>query len=84
MEGVCVEMGNFLKLDIYSVDLKVSYNNVFLLDLIILCIIFNFIYKEILDISKKIDVFWFNFKGFIFFKRVIEIVDSISILELVL
>ncbi len=33
MEGVCVEMGNFLKLDTYSADPKASYNNVLLSDL---------------------------------------------------
>ncbi|WP_100977858.1 hypothetical protein [Helicobacter pylori] len=81
MEGVCVEIGNFLKLDTYSADPKASYNNVLLSDLTTLRTIPNFTYKEILDTSKKIDVLWFNPKGFIFPKRAIEIVDSISTLE---
>ncbi len=81
MEGICVEIGNFLKLDTYTADPSASYNNVALSNLTTMQSLPNFTYDEILDTTKRIDVLWFNQKGFQFPKRAIEIVDSIGTLE---
>jgi len=75
MEGICLEIGNFLNLDTYTADPTVTYNN------ITLKTIPAFTYEEILESTKRIDVLWFNKKGYRFPKRAIEIVDSIGTLE---
>jgi hypothetical protein len=81
MEGVCLEIGNFLKLDTYTADPTAKYNNISLSDLSSIKTIPNFTYNEIMDSTKRIDVLWFNSKGYQFPKRAIEIVDSIGTLE---
>ncbi|MDR0603889.1 MAG: hypothetical protein LBG80_06260 [Bacteroidales bacterium] len=81
MEGVCLEIGNFLKLKTFTADPNAKYNNLLLSELTTLQNIPQFTYPEILDASKRIDVLWFNQKGFQFPKRAIEIVDSINTLE---
>lgn len=81
MEGVCIEIGNFLKMQTFTADPSAKYNNVPLSDISSLKTIPDFTYPEIIDTSKRIDVLWFNEKGFQFPKRAIEVVDSISTLE---
>jgi hypothetical protein len=81
MEGVCLEIGNFLKLKTFTADPNAKYNNLPLSELTTLQNIPQFSYPEILDTSKRIDILWFNEKGFQFPKRAIEIVDSIGTLE---
>ncbi len=81
MEGICIEIGNFLKLDTYTADPSATYNNVVLSDMTTMYSVPNFTYSEIVDTVKRIDVLWFNQKGFKFPKRAIEIVDSIGTLE---
>jgi hypothetical protein len=81
IEGVCVEIGNFLKLKTFTADPNAKYNNLPLSELTTIQNLPHFTYPEILDTSKRIDVLWFNEKGFQFPKRAIEIVDSIGTLE---
>jgi len=81
MEGICVEIGNFLKLKTFTADPIAKYNNLSLSNIATLPTIPNFTYPEIIDTTKRIDVLWFNDKGFQYPKRAIEIVDSIGTLE---
>jgi len=81
MEGICLEIGNFLKLKTFTADPSAKYNNLSLSEISTLQNIPQFTYPEILDTSKRIDVLWFNEKGFQFPKRAIEVVDSIGTLE---
>jgi len=81
MEGICLEIGNFLKLKTFTADPNAKYNNLPLSEISTLTILPQFTYSEILDTTKRIDVLWFNEKGFQFPKRAIEIVDSIGTLE---
>jgi hypothetical protein len=81
MQGICLEIGNFLNLDTYTADPAATYNNLTLNNLATLNIVPPFTYEEILDSAKRIDVLWFNKKGYQFPKRSIEIVDSIGTLE---
>lgn len=81
IEGICLEIGNFLNLDTYTADPTATYNNITLSNLATLKTIPAFTYEEILESAKRIDVLWFNKKGYQFPKRAIEIVDSIGTLE---
>ncbi|MBN1638633.1 MAG: hypothetical protein JW866_06690 [Ignavibacteriales bacterium] len=81
IEGVCIEIGNFLKLKTYTSDPTARYNNIALSEISTLSSIPDFTYKEIVDKAKRIDVLWFNDKGYRFPKKAIEVVDSISTLE---
>lgn len=81
MEGICLEIGNFLKLKTFTADPNAKYNSIALSNIASLSDIPFFTYNEILDRAKRIDVLWFNEKGFQFPKRAIEIVDSIGTLE---
>ncbi|MDR1553785.1 MAG: hypothetical protein LBS69_10040 [Prevotellaceae bacterium] len=81
MEGVCLEIGNFLKLQTFTADPTAKYNNLPLSEIATLKNIPQFTYSEIIDTTKRIDVLWFNDKGFNFPKKAIEIVDSIGTLE---
>jgi hypothetical protein len=81
MEGVCIEFGNFLNLDTFTADPTAHYNNLNLSSIATLTNIPEFTYKEIVETAKRIDVLWFNKKGFQYPKRAIEIVDSIGTLE---
>lgn len=81
LEGVCIDIGNFLKLKTYTADPTAKYNELPLSDIATLKSIPKFTYNEIIDTIKKIDVLWFNEKGYQFPKRSIEIVDSINTLE---
>ena len=81
MEGICLEIGNFLKMQTFTADPTAKYNNLPLSELATLKTIPQFTYSEILNTTKRIDVIWFNDKGYIFPKKAIEIVDSIGTLE---
>ncbi|MDR1544010.1 MAG: hypothetical protein LBS50_06310 [Prevotellaceae bacterium] len=81
MEGICLEIGNFLKLQTFTADPTAKYNNLPLSEIATLKTIPQFTYSEILDTTKRIDVLWFNDRGFSFPKKAIEIVDSIGTLE---
>jgi len=81
MEGMCIEIGNFLNLDTYTADPNAKYNNLPLSSIATLDKLPPFTYEDILKTTKKIDVLWFNDKGFLFPKRAIEIVDSIGTLD---
>ncbi|MBN2571372.1 MAG: hypothetical protein JXA68_04535 [Ignavibacteriales bacterium] len=81
IEGVCIEIGNFLKLKTYTADPTAKYNNLSLSEIATLPHIPDFTYKDITDTIKRIDVLWFNDKGYRFPKNAIEIVDSIGTLE---
>lgn len=81
MEGICLEIGNLLNFDTYTADPSAFYNNVLLSELASLKTIPSFTYKEIIETTTKIDILWFNKKGFAFPQKAIEVVDSINTLE---
>lgn len=81
MEGICIEIGNFLKLKTFTADPSAKYNQLPLSSIATLQTIPEFTYPNIVESTKRIDVLWFNDKGFKFPKRAIEIVDSIGTLE---
>lgn len=81
IEGICLEIGNFLNLETYTADPSAKFNNLFLRDISSLKKLPCFTYNEIVDIASKIDVLWFNKRGFMFPKKAIEVVDSINTLE---
>jgi hypothetical protein len=81
MEGICIEIGNFLGLSTYTADPSGSFNNLSLSTITTLAKVPPFSYSEIVEYSKRIDVLWFNDKGYKFPKRAIEIIDSIGTLE---
>ena len=81
MEGICIEIGNFLNLNTFTADPTAEYNKLSLSNIATLKTIPEFTYPEIVKTTKRIDVMWFNKKGFEYPKRAIEIVDSIGTLE---
>lgn len=81
MEGICIDVGNFLNMKTYTADPSALYNKLALAEIATLPTIPEFTYPEIIDIAKRIDVLWFNEKGYQFPKRAIEVVDSIGTLE---
>jgi hypothetical protein len=81
MEGICLEIGNFMKMQTFTADPTAKYNNLHLSEIATLKTVPLFTYSEIIDTIKRIDVLWFNDKGFSFPKKAIEIVDSIGTLE---
>ena len=81
MEGICIEIGNFLKMQTFTADPTAKYNNLSLSEIATLKTIPNFTYSGIIETTKRIDVLWFNDKGYSFPKKAIEIVDSIGTLE---
>jgi hypothetical protein len=81
IEGICVEIGNFKKFDTYTADPSAVFkDNIRLTDISALKKIPEFTYPEIVQEVKRIDVIWFNKRGFKFPQRVFEIVDSIGTL----
>ena len=81
VQGICLELGNFEGYDTYTANpSSVFRENILLGDLASLKEIPPFTYKEILEDSKRIDVLWFNKKGFAFPKRAFEVVYSIGTL----
>jgi hypothetical protein len=81
IEGICLEIGNFKKFSTYTADPSAVFkDNIRLLDIAELKEIPQFTYPEIIQETKRIDVVWFNKKGFRFPQRVFEVVDSIGTL----
>lgn len=81
IEGICIEIGNFLNLKTFTADPSATYNKLSLSSIASLKTIPDFTYPEIINHTKKIDVLWFNEKGFQYPKRAIEVVDSIGTLD---
>jgi hypothetical protein len=81
IEGICVELGNFKKFDTYTADpSSVFKDNIRLFDITALKEMPQFTYPELIQETKRIDVVWFNKKGFQFPQKVFEVVDSIGTL----
>ncbi|MFH1365034.1 MAG: hypothetical protein ABIH28_00425 [archaeon] len=82
MEGCLLEMGNFKKLLTYTPDKTAIFkDNIFLNQIETLDEFPIFTYQEIINLAKRIDVIWFNKKGFKFPHKVFEVVDSIGTLS---
>jgi hypothetical protein len=81
IEGICIELGNFKKFGTYTADPSAVFkDNIHLMDISALKEIPHFTYHDIIKEVKRIDVIWFNKKGFQFPKQVFEVVDSIGTL----
>jgi hypothetical protein len=81
IEGICIELGNFKNFATYTADPSAIFkDNTRLLDISDLKEIPPFTYPDILQEIKRIDVVWFNKKGFQFPQIVFEVVDSIGTL----
>lgn len=82
MEGICLEIGKFKNYDVYTPDKSAIFKeNIDLKDLTTIEEIPPFTYPEIINIVKKIDVIWFNKKGYQFPQMAIEVVHSIGTLS---
>lgn len=82
IEGICLELGNFNDYLTYTADPSATYrDNLRLCDFATIHEIPDFSYKGIINEAKRIDVIWFNKKGYAFPKRVFEVVDSIGTLN---
>lgn len=82
MEGCLIEMGNFKKFLTYTPDKTAIFkDNVFLNQIETIEEFPEFTYQEIINIVKRIDVIWFNQKGFKFPHKAFEVVDSIGTLS---
>jgi hypothetical protein len=81
IEGICIELGNFKKFDTYTADPSAVFkDNIRLNDIAVVKEMPLFTYPEIIQETKRIDVVWFNKRGFQFPQRVFEVVDSIGTL----
>jgi hypothetical protein len=81
IEGICLELGNFEQFDTYTPDPTATFkDNILLSNLRTMNSLPLFTYQEIVEVVKRIDVLWFNKKGFKFPKRAFEVVDSIGTL----
>jgi len=82
IEGICLELGNFNDYLTYTADSSAIYrDNLRLCDFATMHEIPNFSYNGIVNEAKRIDVIWFNKKGYAFPKHVFEVVDSIGTLN---
>lgn len=82
IEGICIELGNFNGYLTYTADSSAVYrDNLKLYDFATLHCIPDFSYESITHEAKRIDVIWFNKKGYKFPKKVFEVVDSIGTLN---
>lgn len=82
IEGICLELGNFKNFLTYTADPSVIFkDNIRLANLTSLKQFPTFSYPEIVQETKRIDVIWFNNKGFQFPQKVFEVVDSIGTLS---
>lgn len=81
IEGIMVELGNYEQFDTHCADPSAEFQkNIFINQLTTINEFPEFTYSEINKIAKRIDVIWFNKKGYQFPKKVIEVVDSIGTL----
>lgn len=82
IEGLLVELGNYDNFDTYCADRNAVFqSNVRMNQLTSVDEFPDFTYPEIVQAAKRIDVVWFNKKGYKFPKRAIEVVNSIGTLE---
>lgn len=82
IEGICLELGNFKDYQTYTADPSVLYrDNIHLNQIATIKEMPSFSYPEIIQEAKRIDVIWFNKKGYAFPQKVFEIVDSIGTLN---
>lgn len=82
IEGICLELGNFNDYLTYTADPSAAYrDNLRLCDFATMHEMPGFSYDGIINEAKRIDVIWFNKKGYSFPKRVFEVVDSIGTLN---
>lgn len=82
IEGICLELGNFNDYLTYTADPSAAYrDNLRLCDFATMREMPGFSYDGIINEAKRIDVIWFNKKGYSFPKRVFEVVDSIGTLN---
>lgn len=82
IEGICLELGNFNGYLTYTADPSAIYrDNLRLSDFATMDEMPKFSYDGIITEAKRIDVLWFNRRGYAFPKRVFEVVDSISTLN---
>lgn len=82
IEGICLELGNFKDFQTYTADPSVLYrDNIYLNQIATMKELPGFSYPEIINEAKRIDVIWFNSKGYKFPQKVFEIVDSIGTLN---
>lgn len=81
IEGIMVELGNYEKFDTHCADPSAEFQeNISINQLTTIEDFPEFTYPSITKIAKRIDVVWFNKKGYKFPKRVIEVVDTIGTL----
>ena len=77
IEGICIEIGNIRNFATYTADPSAIFkDNIRLHDISVLREIPPFTYPNILQEVKRIDVVWFDEKGFQFPRKVFEVVDS--------
>lgn len=82
IEGICLELGNFNGYLTYTADPSATYrDNLRLCDFATIHDMPDFSYDGIINEAKRIDVIWFNKKGYAFPKRVFEVVDSVGTLN---
>lgn len=82
IEGICLELGNFHNFATYTADPSAKFKDKITLGkLATLQDLPEFTYPEIMKEVKRIDVIWFNKTGFIFPKKVFEVVHSPDTLE---
>ena len=82
IEGICLELGNFNGYLTYTADPSAIYrDNLRLGDFATMNEMPKFSYDGIITEAKRIDVVWFNRRGYAFPKRVFEVVDSIGTLN---
>ena len=82
IEGICLELGNFKDFQTYTADSSVLYrDNIHLNQIATMKELPLFSYPEIIQEAKRIDVIWFNAKGYKFPQKVFEVVDSIGTLN---
>ena len=82
IEGICLELGNFNGFLTYTADPSALYrDNLKLNDIATMHEFPNFSYDGIVNEAKRIDVIWFNKKGYAFPKKIFEVVDSIGTLD---
>ena len=82
IEGLLVETGNYENYDTYCSDKSAVFQaNVRVGQLASVGEFPEFTYPEIVQVARRIDVVWFNKRGYKFPQRAIEVVDSIGTLD---
>lgn len=82
IEGLLVEAGNYENYDTYCADKKAVFQaNVRIGQLASMDDFPDFTYEDLVQVTRRIDVVWFNKRGYKFPQRAIEVVDSINTLE---